>query len=90
MYVCRYIPKYPYWATAKATTEVSECESETLIVLPPAADNASPVSFTCLSADYPHSRRVCQRTLGPVSEVKISISFILAPAPLEGTERALN
>jgi hypothetical protein len=36
------------------------------------------------------SRSNGKRTLGPVSDEVISISFILAPAPLEGTESALN
>ena len=36
-----------YWATANATTDASECESETLSVLLPAAIKASPDSFTC-------------------------------------------
>ena len=78
-----------YWATAKATTEVSECERETLIVFPPAALKASPVNFTYSLATLlsyygdPH-------TLGPVSDEVISISFILAPAPFEGTDKALN
>jgi len=31
-----------------------------------------------------------KHTLGPVSDEVISISFILAPAPLEGTDKALN
>lgn len=43
-------PKRPssplYWATAKATTEASECESETLIDLLPAAARASPDNLT--------------------------------------------
>ena len=78
-----------YWATAKATTEVSECERETLIVFPPAALKASPVNFTySLAALLPLLRD--RLTLGPVSDEVISISFILAPAPLEGTESALN
>jgi hypothetical protein len=64
----------PYWATAKATTEASEWDKETLIDFDPAAASASPDSLT----------------LGPVSLVVISMSFMLAPAPLEGTESALN
>lgn len=47
---------------------------ETLTVLFPAACCAAPENLTT----------------GPDSEFKISISFMLAPAPLLGTERALK
>jgi hypothetical protein len=60
-----------------------------LIVFPPAALKASPVNLTYESATL-LSHFNDQRTLGPVSDEVISISFILAPAPLEGTESALN
>lgn len=63
-----------FCVTAKATTVESEWEIETLTVLPPAAVCASPENFTT----------------GPDSEFKISMSFMLAPAPLLGTDKALK